>query len=61
MRKFFLLVFFVPVVAVGQVAKVDMTTVKQVLTNTGSAVGNEEHSHDCYNDFQIAIYALFKK
>ena len=34
--------FFVPVVAVGQVAKVDMTTVKQVLTNTGSAVGNEE-------------------
>lgn len=42
MRKFFLLVFFVPVVAVGQVAKVDMTTVKQVLTNTGSAVGNEE-------------------
>ena len=55
-----------------------MTTVKQVLTNTGSAVGNEEllsgviskhvdsqekgeHSHDCYNDFQIAIYALFKK
>ena len=26
MRKFFLLVFFVPVVAVGQVAKVDMTS-----------------------------------
>lgn len=42
MRKILFALVIFPVVGWGQISKVDMTTVRQVLKNTGSAVGKEE-------------------